>query len=74
MWGRMVFRVLTFIRAPGKKKKGFCLFSCGATPSQNRPPKPLQVGLFSTRQSRSEVPERGDFGDDKILYRWNPTC
>ena len=48
-----------FFRAP--KKKGFSFFSVG----RPRPePSPKPSCLFSTRKSRSEVPERGDFGEE----------
>ena len=51
-----------FLRA---RKKGFSFFSCGAVPVQNRPQNPAAAGcLFSTRKSRFEVPERGDFGEE----------
>ena len=57
------------------RKKGFSLFSCGATPSrlwgdpvQNRPQNPAPAGChFSTTKSRSEVPDRGDFGEENCV-------
>ena len=46
-------------------KKDFPFFSPVGRPVQNRPPNPAPAGcLFSTRKSRSEVPERGYFGEE----------
>ena len=55
--------LLTFSRAPGRKRD-FPFFQWGGDPVQNRPRNPAPAScLFSTRKSRSEVPERGDFGE-----------
>ena len=54
-----------FFRAP--EKKDFLFFFCGATSSRTVP-QPSPAGcFFSTRKSRSEVPERGDFGEENCL-------
>ena len=54
-----------FLARREEKKKGFSLFSCGATPSRTVPEtQPLQVA-FSLLESRSEVPERADSGEGK---------
>ena len=52
---------LASFRAP--KKSSF--FSCGATPSRTVPKTCRSP--FLTRKSRSEVPERGDFGEEDCL-------
>ena len=45
------------------RKKGFSFFFLWGDPVQNRPQNQAPAGcLFSTRKSRSGVPERGDFG------------
>ena len=60
------FFSLTFFRAP--EEKDFPFFSCGATPSRTVPKNPAPAGcLFSTRKSRSEVPARGDFGEEDCV-------
>ena len=47
------------------RKKGFSFFACGGTLSRT---VPKTAGcLFSTRKSRSEAPERGDFGEENCL-------
>ena len=57
---------LTFFRAP-EKKRIFLFFLWGDL-VQNRPRNPASAsGLFSTRKSRSEVPERGAF-EEKITW------
>ena len=54
-----------FFRAPEKR---IFLFFLWGDPVQNRPQNPAPAGcLFSTRKSRSEVPERGDFGEDNCV-------
>ena len=51
-----------------KKKKGFSFFVLWGDPVQNRPQNPAPAGcLLSTRKSRSEIPERGDFGEENCL-------
>ena len=48
-----------------RKKRDFPFFFLRGDPVQNRPHNPAPVGcLFSTRKSRPEVPERGDFGEE----------
>ena len=56
---------LTSSRAPEEKDFPFFLWG---DPVQNRLQNPAPAGcLFSTRKSRSEVPERGDFGEENCL-------
>ena len=56
-WG---FCAHLFSRA---REKGFSFFFLWGDPFQNRPQNRAPGGcLFSTRESRSEVPERGDLG------------
>ena len=51
-----------------RQKKRIFLFFLWGDPVQNRPQNPAPAGcLFSTRKSRSEVPERGDFGEENCL-------
>ena len=62
--------IVSLFSRPRKKKKGFSFFSCGATPSRTGPKTQPHAGrLFSTRKSRSEVPERGDFGEENWLRK-----
>ena len=50
------------------RKKGFSFFVLWGDPVQNRPQNPAPAGcLFSTRKSRSEDPERGDFGEENCV-------
>ena len=50
------------------RKEGFSFFFLWGDTVQNCPQNPAPAGcLFSTRKSRSEVPERGDFGEEKCL-------
>ena len=50
------------------EKKEFPLFFPVGQPRPAPSPKPTPAGcLFSTRKSRSEVPERGDFGEEDCL-------
>ena len=50
------------------RKKGFSSFFLWGDPVQNRPQNPAPGGsLFSARKSRSEVPERQDFGEENWL-------
>ena len=50
------------------RKKGFSFFFLWGDPVQNRPQNPAPARcLFSTRKSRSEVPERGDFGEENCV-------
>ena len=54
-----------FCRAP--EKKSFLFFLWG-DPVQNRPQNPAPAGcLFSTKKSRSEIPERGEFWEENWL-------
>ena len=56
---------LTFFRAPEKR---IFLFFLWGDPAQNRPQNPAPGScLFSTRKSRSEVPERQDFGGENCM-------
>ena len=49
------------------RKKGFSFFSV-RRPRPDRPQNPAPAGcVFSTRKSRSEVPEREDFGEENCL-------
>ena len=58
-------RVHLFSRA---RKKRIFLFFLWGDPVQNRPQNPAPAGyLFSTRESRFEVPESGDFGEENCL-------
>ena len=57
---------LTFSRAPGKKD--FPFFPVGRPRAVSVPKTQPHAGcLFSTGKSRSEVPERGDFGEENCL-------
>ena len=59
---QLSFFTLTFFLRTRKKKKGFSFFFLWGDLVQNRPQNPAPAGcLFSTRKSRSEVAERGDF-------------
>ena len=50
------------------QKKNISFFSLWGDPIRNRPQNPALAGCpFSTRKSRSEVPERGDFGEENYL-------
>ena len=50
------------------KKRSFLFFFLWGDPVQNRPRNPAPGrSLFSTRKSRSEVPERQDFGEENWL-------
>ena len=50
------------------RKKGFSFFFLWGDPVQNRPQNPAPARcLFSTRKSRSEVTERGDFGEENCV-------
>ena len=58
-------RHLGFSRAHNKRI--FLAFLWG-DPVQNRPQNPAPAScLVSTRKSRSELPERGDFGEESCL-------
>ena len=51
-------------------EKRIFLFFLWGDPVQNRPQNPAPAGcLFSTRKTRSEVPERGDLGEENCLGR-----
>ena len=51
-----------------RQKKRIFLFFLWGDLVQNRPQNPAPAGcFFSTRKSRSEVPERGDFGEENCL-------
>ena len=51
-----------------RQKKRIFLFFLGGDLVQNRPQNPAPAScLFSTRKSRSEVPEREDFGEENSL-------
>ena len=53
-----------------RQKKRIFLFFLWGDPVQNRPQNPAPAGcLFSTRKSRSEVPERGDCGEENCPGR-----
>ena len=57
---------LTFFCAPEKKRISF--FFMWGDPIQNRARNPASGGcLFSTRKSRSEVPERQNLGEENCL-------
>ena len=70
-WPTGCAKSLTFFRAPAKKDFPFFLWGDLV---QNRTQNPAPAGcLFSTRKSRSEVPERGDFGEDNCLGKGGRT-
>ena len=51
-----------------RQKKRIFLFFLWGDLVQNRPQNPAPAGcLFSTKKSRSEVPEREDFGEENCL-------
>ena len=52
------------------RKKGFSFFFLWGDPVQKGPQNPAPAGfLFSTRKGGSEVPERGDFGEENCVGR-----